>query len=233
MTRLIWSPDAPSFGVDSAVIYPIDGEPFVWNGIVDLTEKTEDEDVNSVYLDGVKHNAVGSGVFACDVTAVLSPNNLADGSKFDFSYRVKYADGYILHLVYNAFLFKSDILYSSELDPQSFELYTVPIFEPNTNGVGSFSHIIIDSRKIQESASVIISDILYGTDSTSPRMISLAELLSIFDAYASLIITNNGDGTWTATGPGAMIEMTDANTFKIASPSAHYISNTTYTIGPW
>lgn len=236
MTRLEWSTGSVFSGVNNAAIYPKGSDAVVWNGIVDITEKTIDSDASTIFFEGAKYTRVSSGIFGLDVLAIGHPDVLVQNLAFDFSYKTYTTDGYILHLVYGAEVIGYEKEYytqstDSKIEPVTFEIGTIP--RNDVPEVASYSHVMIDSAYCKGSVLDMISDILYGTDTTSPRMIAFSEAISLFDAYASLIIVEHADGTWTATGPSTIVEMTDVSTFKIASPSAHYISNTTYTIGPW
>lgn len=64
----------------------------------------------------------------------------------------------------------------------------------------------------------------------SARLPSMAELLEMIANWTLIEVTDNGDGTWTATGPDDLIKMLDATTFQISSPAATFIDEDTYQI---
>ncbi len=64
--------------------------------------------------------------------------------------------------------------------------------------------------------------------SVEARLPSLAELAEMVETWVLIDIVDNGDGTWTATGPDDFITMTDSTQFQINSFSAVYIDAVTY-----
>lgn len=67
----------------------------------------------------------------------------------------------------------------------------------------------------------------FGTPPTLPR---LAELLDLVTNWVLIDIVDNGDGTWTATGPEDFITMVNATEFEIRTPTATYLDEDTYVI---
>ena len=87
------------------------------------------------------------------------------------------------------------------------------------------------SRKIDPLLLIDLEEILYGNAETEPRLPSLKGLTTFIRKWDRLIITDNGDGTWTATtNAEAIISMLDADTFQIVSDTATYLDADTYTI---
>jgi hypothetical protein len=75
-----------------------------------------------------------------------------------------------------------------------------------------------------------IEDKLYDTDTDAPALPTVDELIAFYDVIAGLVITDNGDGTWTATAPNDVIRMLDDTTFEITSSTANFIDADSYTI---
>jgi hypothetical protein len=75
-----------------------------------------------------------------------------------------------------------------------------------------------------------VLNVLYGTDTESPRLPTPAELLNLFIDNALLKITDNGDGTWTAEGPDSIISALNADEFKIDWPSVVVLDEDTIQI---
>jgi hypothetical protein len=48
--------------------------------------------------------------------------------------------------------------------------------------------------------------------------------------WVLLDVVDNGDGTWTVTGPDSVVKMTSATEFEVTSSAATYINAKTYTI---
>lgn len=80
-----------------------------------------------------------------------------------------------------------------------------------------------------------ISSITNGSDKFTPkapdgRLPKMSELLEMVTKWTLIDIVDNGDGTWTATGPDELITMTDASTFEIDRAAAEYLDAYTYEI---
>lgn len=111
---------------------------------------------------------------------------------------------YKIHIVYNALAAPSQIDYGTvDDDPEaltfSWEFTTTAVDPPlavntpliggiappaatgfNTSGLTPLSHITIDSRKTSDVLVWEIEKILYGTSSTSPRLLTLKELIDLY-----------------------------------------------------
>lgn len=164
---------------------------------------------------------------------------------FDFSYRTLIGDpiegvefGYKLHLVYNALAEPSQTTYAT-LDNQigmtafSWGISTTPpelpdVVEPFYGGVRPSSHLVIDSAQVYPGVLTAIENVLYGSDGGElPRMPLLAEVLTIFESFATLVVVVHGDGTCTVTGPDDVVFSVDATTFRVSWVSVVPISNDT------
>jgi hypothetical protein len=88
--------------------------------------------------------------------------------------------------------------------------------------------IVVDD--VQPGALADLEALIYGDDDNDPVLPSPTEVLEIFESHTTLRITDNGDGSWTATGPDSAIVMLDATTFQITWPSAIFIDATSYKI---
>lgn len=62
------------------------------------------------------------------------------------------------------------------------------------------------------------------------RLPSLLELSNFVKEWNLITVTDNGDGTWTATGPDEFIYMLDSSTFRIDGINATFIDEETYEI---
>ena len=147
----------------------------------------------------------------------------------------QWAQGDVIHLVYNARLVESGIDFASlnaEVDTSTFtwNLTTTP---EQIDQIRATAHVIINGGDAYFEVMEILEDLIYGTDETPPRIPHLPELIDIFDQHAVFVIVDHGDGTWTATGPADMIAMLDSTTFRITSPSAVYLDPSTYTLSNW
>lgn len=244
MTRLEWG-DIPSrtteYGADRGVFYPRSGFAVPWNGLISVKESLPLPDRPPVYSDGFKQKARdGYGDFTLDVEAYTYPsafedlairdpwNRLKPSMPFDFVYRTKTLTGYNLHLVYNAVAVRSDKNNATiEQDPEvatlAWTFYTKPV---NIPGLAPSSHLILNSDIAWPTATQALEDRLYGTATTSARMPSPTEALSIIDNNGWLAIVDHGNGMFTASGPA--VSLLSATEFSITSPTALYISSTQY-----
>jgi hypothetical protein len=163
--------------------------------------------------------------------------------RFNLAYRTKVGNdiegldhAYKIHLVYNALASPSSKDYETlndDTEPSTFswDISTQKVkFEDPFFGVRYTAHVVLDSRVVYPWAMEAIEDFLYGTEDTPPKMPTPEELLELFVDNALLKIIDNGDGTWTATGPDEAISMLDANTFSINWPSAVMIDDESYNI---
>lgn len=133
---------------------------------------------------------------------------------FGLAYRTKVGndlDGldhaYKIHLIYNALATPSNRQYKSLSDsPEaitfSWKISTKPVkFDDPYFGMTYGAHVVIDSRVVYPWALEALEAFLYGSDTKPPRFPTPDELLRLFVDNALLKVMDNGDGTWTATGP--------------------------------
>lgn len=162
---------------------------------------------------------------------------------FGISYRTRIGNdingldhGYKLHIVYNARATPSERAYaalneSPEASSFSWDVTTRPKkFEDPSFGVKYGSHIVLDSRVVYPWAMEAVEKVLYGTESSDPRLPEPQELLALFVDNALLKITDNGDGTWTASGPDNIIEQLSNTEYTITSESVVQINEDTVQI---
>jgi hypothetical protein len=92
-------------------------------------------------------------------------------------------------------------------------------------------HISIDSRIANPDVLGAIEDILYGSPVTNPRLPTLPEVTDLMEMYGSLVIVDNGDGTWTAIDlANQYITMDSPTQFTIDNVDSTPIDLDTYTI---
>lgn len=246
MPVLIWDSVNRSYtaGVDRGVLY-IGGIGYAWNGLTGISEETDDGVNTSTYFDGVRYVLPSNTEdFGLSVDAITYPTQFSlveglDGifdkqsrGSFGFCYRVGYGSGYRLHLVYNAVAEPTNRSYKtldSSGDPSTFswDFSTLP---EAISAAKPSSHVVIDSNMIAPAALAAIEALLYGTVSTTASLPTIATLVGITGANLLLIITDNGDGTWSASGPDSMVYFTSATTWEINSPSAVYTAIDSYRV---
>jgi hypothetical protein len=217
VTRLVWNAVGARIfeaGVDQGVLY-VDGSDGVpWNGLVSVSESPSGGDVSSYYVDGIKYLAVSAAEeFEATVEAYTYPDEFAvcEGTtaikyglfatqqpkkSFNLCYRTMIGNdvdgtdhGFKIHLVYNAMVEptqRSNSTIGDSVSPDNFswKIVTKP---PTMVGYKQTAHFVIDSREVPEDLLDQITDILYGSADTQPRLPSVAELLFIFTEYETSV----------------------------------------------
>jgi len=236
MTKIVWeTPDDIEIGVDRGVLYPTIGPGVGWNGLTKVDEVPTTE-VKVRYLDGVRTRARRTrGEFSGSIEAFTYPDELYSNvlvqqraQTFGMSYRVAAGEFYRLHLVYNVVLVPSDRNYVQQ-NPNAFrwDFTTLPIDMPNA---ARSAHLILDGTLAYPWVMADLEDILYGTDSTDPRLPEPQEVWDLVEAGSLLIVTDHGDGTFTIDGPDDAITMLTSTTFEVTWPSVINIDTNTYQI---
>ena len=258
MTRLVWDQAGSRFyenGVSRGVFYGSDSKGVPWNGLTSI-EESNDDSIEPLYFDGVKYaELVTLGDFKGKLKAFTYPDEfvLYDGMdvrksgfylgnqpklKFGLSYRTEISNdtmqmGYKIHLLYNLTAIPSAKVYqtmSLDTNPTDFE-WDISAIPQNVDRFRPTAHVVIDSRKIDPFLLNDIEDLIYGTDDNDPLLPNLNGLVTFVQKWGRLIITDNGDGTWTADSPlEGVITMLDPTTFEIVSDTAIFLDADTYEI---
>lgn len=180
-----------------------------WNGLTAITESPSGADPTDLYADDIKYASMRAAeTFGCTVEAYTYPDEFAecDGSveiapgvmagqqerkTFGLSYRTKISndqsiDEYKLHLVYGATASPSEKSYSTINDSPdantfSWELTTNPI---NVPGFKPTSILTIDSRHTDKDKLAALEAILYGTEDSSAKLPTPAEIITMFKVEA-------------------------------------------------
>lgn len=240
-------------GVDKGVLYLSNGSGVAWNGLTSVSVTKENGETTPIFYDGKKTlDLVNPGDFSGTINAITYPEEFNEyvgfsdfnnglfvdnqpTKTFGLSYRTYLGNdldgaesGYKIHVIYNVTAIPNDIAYetiSDSTNPITFDwsITANPVF---VAGHRHTAHFVIDSTKIHEEALSDIEDALYGTISTSPYLPTPTQLLS----YVNLVITDNGNGTWTATGPDYYFSMLDTNTFQIEQANALTVTVREYAV---
>lgn len=260
MSTLVWDEVGTHYyeaGVSKGVLYQEDGTGVPWNGLTSVDEKV-DNNVQPIYFDGVKFNDIVTlGDFSATLKAFTYPDEFLkyEGTledqrgfyianqkpgRFGLTYRTEVGneiDGnhhaYKLHILYNLTALPSDRTYETlSLDSSPSDLeWTITSIPESLDNYRPTSHVIFDSRRMNPHLLADIESILYGDDTQDAHLPSLKGLSAFIHKWNRLIITDNGDGTWTATAnEEGIIEMLDPTTFQITTDTATYLDPFTYTI---
>lgn len=258
MSRISWGDVGSRYyenGVDRGVLYVGETDGVPWNGLTSITENVTGGTAKPYYVDGEKYLNVASReeysstltaytypdeFEACDGTSAVRPGFLATNQTrqpFGLSYRTMIGNdvtptiGYKIHIVYGALASPSAKAYktiSTGQDPDDFS-WTLTSLPPVIAGFLRTSHFIVDSRDIDPTTLSAIEDILYGSDSTAPRLPFVSEIIDLIDTGDHLTVTDNGDGTFTLTAPDASLVMLDVGNFQITWDTVVDNGDGTYT----
>lgn len=210
MPRVNWNPFGERYyeaGVDRGVLYVQDQIGVPWNGLVAIIESPKGGESRPYYMNGIQyHTRQTSEEYSASLQAFTYPDefNVCDGTAsndaglyltqqrripFNLTYRTMIGNdlngithGYKIHVLYNLYAAPSPRSNQTLTDDpflSSFEwvLTSTPAqflgYKPST-------HAVVDSRIADPSTLSQIEDILYGSDSTAPRLILPNELVDIF-----------------------------------------------------
>ena len=263
MTKLSWDTTGQrryETGVDHGVLYPKSTEVGVaWNGLVSVTESVDGGEVTPSHIDGRVHTlrhspedykaTLEAFTYPDELDECLGTQDLYDGfqitgqpkKRFDLSYRTKIGTdlnedaGHTLHIVYNVLAAASDKSYASvsqspEVTTLSYELQARPVTVLNQR---ASAHFKIDTTKIDSDILTQIEDIIYGTDTVDPRMLTIDEILAIFEGtfgVTPFTVTDNGDGSYDISGSDAAVAEGNDSTYVIVSDTAVDNYDGTYTV---
>lgn len=262
MAKLVWDKRGErtfELGVDRGVLYLEDGTGVVWNGLTSVQENFADTINVPIFIEGVRQVEFPiRGDFAATLKAYTYPDAFLayDGiaqldvglftdnqpsKTFGLSYRTRAGNdvsgvdfGYKIHILYGLTATPIDSSYETlgdDISPVEFswEITSQPQSPP---GFFPTAHAIFDSRYMDAQLLGELEDVLYGTDILTPTLPSLADIITFIEGFGTILITDNGDGTWTATAPdvGGYITMLDATTFQITGATTVAIDANTYTI---
>jgi hypothetical protein len=261
MATLVWDQVGERVyqtGVDRGVLYLHDGTVVVWNGLASV-EESSDSELKSFYLDGVKFlENLLPGDFSGRLKAITYPdefdsvNGIATvgtspgmaiynqpAKSFDLSYRTKIGNdldpeaGYKIHILYNIHANPDLVSFGTtqeSVQPTEFA-WILSGTPPKLDQFRPTVHISIDSTATSPELMEILENILYGTDSSDPRLPSLQDIAEFFGYLGALIIIDHGNGFWTAVDESdTYITMIDPTNFRIDNADATYSNATTYDI---
>lgn len=191
---------------DTTGAYPLG---VAWNGLVSVSESPSGAESNPQYADNIKYLELkGAEEFGATIEAFTYPDEWmeCDGSAepvegvvvgqqvrkpFGFVYRSRIGNdtqgddlGYKLHLIYNALASPSEKAYTTVNDsPEpltfSWEITTTPIA---VTGHRPTAAITIDSTKADASKLASLEDILFGSDSSEPKLPTPDEVITMMSA---------------------------------------------------
>lgn len=251
MTKLKWNSSfRPKYnmGVDDVVLYPFEQPGVVWNGVIGITIKPETAGLLTTYIDGRKTlNVFQMEECAGTIEAFQSPVEFdkSDGSlsgykatshqpqkePFNLAFCYRTEKGRVLKIIYNAKATPSDRVYSTgpQYDPETlswdFSTQSFYLF-----GHSPTSSITIDMSTANSSATFRLLNILYGTEETPPRCPKPDEVLTIFEVFDALIVTNHGDGSFSISGSDSALRLLDDGEFLLDTDVVELLEEGAYQI---
>ena len=183
-----------------------------WNGVTSISESPSGAEATALYADDIKYlNLLSNEEFAASIEAYTYPDEFAecDGSaelaagvsigqqprkQFGLCYRTAVGNdvdgtekGYKLHLIYNCLAAPTEKSYATINDsPEaitfSWDISTTPV---EVAGHKPTAVVTIDSTKLDEKGKtklISLEEILYGKDTTEPRLPLPDEIETLFKA---------------------------------------------------
>lgn len=197
-------------GVDRGVLYiPTAGvydNGVAWNGLTSVTESPSGAEPTPMYADNMKYlNLLSIEEFMATVEAMTYPPEFAqfDGTvmlnggvaigqqprkPFGLAYRTRIGSdlsadlGHKIHMVYNCLAMPSEKAYATVNDtpetvPFSWELSTTPV---SVTGQKPTAILTVDSTKVAAANLLSLTNALWGTTGTNPRLPLPDEVLGMF-----------------------------------------------------
>lgn len=209
-------------GLNQGVLYGEENKGVSWNGLISIDE-TANENTTTTHLDGLKVATQHSkSDFQATLTAFTFPDEFLAYQGIDFvensgmiitgqtsntfclSYKTLVGNdvegtefGYQIHILYNLVAEPQDVSYStisSNVSPTTFswKLSGTPSFIPDFHPT---SHIIIDSRYIDDAVLVLIEDFLYGVENRE-FVIQPAEINEVDNSDSLLSASVSDEVEW-------------------------------------
>ena len=217
-------------GADGAAAYYVDGRPFLF-----LPKPKEYQANLKAYTYPDEFAQIMGQVEATDGMFLDSQQ----GDAFDLSYRTLIGNmaegdsaGYKIHLVYNATVAPAGVSYSTQgqsINPSEFSWDIQAVPTPVT-GYRATAHVTIDTRHMSADKLAAIEELIYGSDTVAPSMPSAQDVFDLLKYGDTIVITDNGDGTWTAEGSYHNIYLIGDGIFEIDNVNAVDHGDGTYDI---
>lgn len=222
-------------GVSKGVLYPANTDGVAWSGLQSVAVNHENPDY-AIYLDGILHTRKNvRPSFSVTVESFVAPLAIKERELYGLTFRTE-VEGPVsyhqIHLVYDLSFSPVDVS-SSTSDGSTGPKTLAWTGSARPTAFPGFSHtayVVIDTSEANDPFVSAIEDILYGSEDQIPRLPTFKDLLALIELHAVVVITDLGDGTFTAEGPENAVGLTNPTTFWINWPSAVYTSPTTYTV---
>jgi len=217
-------------GGEAAKAYYVDGRPFLFLPIPKEYKST----LNAYTYPDAFSEIMG----LLEVTDGMYLDS-QPGAAFDLSYRTLIGNaaqgadhGYKIHLVYNATVTPGGLNYetlSDSINPStmSWEIQAVPV---RVEGFRPTAHIVIDTRHMDPNKIAAIEELLYGSDNQVAGMPAPQLVFDILNYGDTIIVTDNGDGTFDVEGSYENVYMISEGEFRIDNVDGQDNGDGTFTI---
>lgn len=258
MAELIWNqPSDKTFeaGVDRGVLYLESGKAIPWSGLTSV-EDGGTSDTKNFYLDGQKYLSIVSArdwegtieayTYPDEFGELLGIEEVGDGlfldsqmpGRFNLSYRTMVSAPafetrahYKMHLIYSAMASLGEFTYNSlgdgAADPVTFK-FEISAIPQVIAGHRPTAHVIIDTRTLDDTTRAALESLVYGDRFQNASFPTLSQLVDLLHFGEDVVVVDNHDGTWTATGSSKNVRVSTDDHFQIDSVDAVYVSQTTY-----
>lgn len=226
-----------------------------WNGLTSVSESPSGAEATALYADNIKYlNLYSAEEFGATIEAYTYPDEFAlcDGSAsiasgvtigqqtrkiFGLCYKTLLGNdveaqdfGYKLHLIYGCMASPSEKGYQTVNDsPEaitfSWEITTTPV---NVTGFKPTASIVIDSTTIPADKLAALEDILYGTNSSDPRLPLPDEIATLVGTADSYAVNNYLTNVTTSNDAAVATETYDA---ILTADEGYTIANVVVTMG--
>lgn len=201
-------------GIDRGVLYVGDDPGVPWIGLVAVNQEQSGGEAKPRYQDGIKiGNHTSPEQFEATIEAFTYPLEFerCDGTyrgdnglritqqrrkSFGMTYRSKVGNdvdalshGYKLHILYNLKAEPSNRGYQTLTDASEPATFSWKITSRAVQVLGyrPTAHFIVDSRDVPAALLEELENILYGTETENPTLISAGELLFMFDSFEDMV----------------------------------------------
>ena len=217
-------------GGDGAASYYIDGRPFLF-----LPRPKE----YKATLKAFTYPDAFSDIMGVTEVADGMYLDSQPGKAFDLCYRTTVGNalegvdhGYKIHLVYNATVTPQALTYeslSNSINPTTFswEIQAVPV---RVEGFRPTAHIIIDTRHMDPTKIAAIEALVYGSEEENPHMPSPQVIFDLLSFGDTIIVTDNGDGTFDVTGSYENVYLVGPGVFRVDNVDGQDNGDGTFTI---
>lgn len=245
MAALVWDQLGSRFyqnGIDRVVLYHTPTNGVAWSGVTSIQQEAKGGDQTAYHMDGIKYHIDRKpNEYSAVINAITYPDELIpfEGygsagsgvffdeqpirSRFGLSYRTKIYNengevGYKLHFAYNLVATPAERTFKTLTQTPDLAdfVWNVAGTPVDVDGFRPTTHIVVDSTKMGAGAMAAIEAYAYGTSSQNPKIPDPVTLVSL---SLALTVVDNGDGTYTVSGPDSAVSMLDATTFQLNSPT--------------